>query len=120
MHPWLDLVAFYLSEASADPGDFGVLAQYGVLGIVCAGLIVFARVSYKRETDRSDRLETEVIRLNNLIIDRAIPALTAAAQAAEDATMLLRDLQREREMDRYRRGDGDPPRRKPRPEGDDL
>lgn len=78
--------------------DLGVLAQYGVLGVFAIILLLFARVSYKRETDRSDRLEAEVNRLNTLIVDRVIPALTSAASAAEDATGLLRDVQREREL----------------------
>jgi hypothetical protein len=96
---WYNVVALMLlSDPAADPVNVGILAQYGVLGVVAAGGIVFARVSYKRETDRSDRLESEVTRLNNLIIERAIPALTSAAQAAEDATRLLRAIQRAQEI----------------------
>jgi hypothetical protein len=83
-------------------GDLGVLAQYGVLGVFALLLILFARVSYKRETDRADRLEAEVVRLNNLIIDRVIPALGSATSVVEDATDLLRSMQREREFDRAR------------------
>lgn len=78
--------------------DLGLLAQYGVLGVFALLLIWFAKVSYKRETDRSDRLEAEVIRLNALIVDRVIPALTSATSAVEDATELLRAMQREREL----------------------
>jgi hypothetical protein len=93
---------FWWTQAATDPGaepvDLGILAQYGVLGVFAIVLLLFARISYRRETERADRLEAEVIRLNNLIIDRAVPALTAAAQAAEEATQLLRDLHREREL----------------------
>jgi hypothetical protein len=78
-------------------GDLGVLAQYGVLGVFAVLLIVFAKVSYRRETDRSDRLEQEVVRLNNLIIERVIPALSSATNVVEDATELLRAMQRELE-----------------------
>lgn len=91
---WFDILA----EAATDPVNLGILAQYGVLGLVAGGLFVFAKVSYRRETERADRLEAEVVRLNNLIIERVIPALTSAAQAVEEATALLRDVQREREM----------------------
>lgn len=91
-----------LAEAAADPVNLGILAQYGVLGLVAAGLFVFAKISYKRETERADRLEAEVTRLNNLIINRVIPALTSAAQAVEEATILLRDMQRERELSMMR------------------
>lgn len=90
------------AETPSDPFDLGMLIQYGVLGIAAGALSVFARISYRRETERADRLEAEVVRLNNLIIDRVIPALTSAAQAAEDATSLLRDMQRERELSMIR------------------
>lgn len=96
---WIHVAALFVSEAAADnPLSLGMLAQYGVLGVVSAGLIIFAKGAYKRETDRSDRLEAEVIRLNNMIVDRVIPALTSSANAVEDATELLQGVQREREI----------------------
>lgn len=82
----------------ASGSEFGSLAQYGVLGIFAVLLIVFAKTSYKRETDRSDRLDAEVTRLNSLIVDRVIPALTTAASSVEEATALLREMQRDREI----------------------
>lgn len=101
MHPWYGLAFYFLADAASDPANLGILAQYGLLGFVTTGAIVFGRVSYKRELERADRelaradrLEAEVTRLNNMVIDRAIPALTAAAQAAEHATQLIRDMQR--------------------------
>lgn len=115
MLSWYDTALFLLSEATSAPVNLGVLAQYGVLGIFAIILLLFAKLSYKRETDRSDRLEAEVTRLNNLIIERAIPALTSAAQAAEEATRLLRDMQRAQEMDLLRA----PTHRRPRSGGDD-
>lgn len=102
MLDWYNTALFFLSEAASDPVNFGILAQYGLLGFVAAGAIVFGRVSYKREIERADRLETEVTRLNNLIIERAIPALTSAAQAADNATRLLQNMQRVQEMDMMR------------------
>lgn len=117
MHAWMNVLAFYLGEAASDPINLAVLAQYGVLGLGAGALAIFAKVSYKRETERSDRLEAEVIRLNNLIIDRAIPALTSAANAAEGATELLRDMQREREINMMRNPPGGP--RRQRPGGED-
>lgn len=116
MPAWYETALFFLAEATSDPVNLGILAQYGVLGVVAAGGIVFARVSYRRETDRSDRLEAEVTRLNNLIIERAIPALTSAARAAEEATRLLRDMQRAQEMDLLRTN---PASRRQRVGGDD-
>lgn len=97
-------VALHLLAADpADPLSLGLLAQYGLLGFVAAGAIVFGRVSYKREITRADRLEAEVTRLNNLIIDRALPALTAAASAAEQQTAVVRDMQQELSVLRRRR-----------------
>lgn len=92
----------FMAEASGNPMDFGILAQYGLLGFVAAGAIVFGRVSYKREIDRADRLETEVTRLNNLIIERAIPALTSSAQAVENAINVIQSMQRTQERDQLR------------------
>jgi hypothetical protein len=93
------------ADVAADPVNFDVLAQYGLLGFVAAGAIIFGRVSYRREIDRADRMEAEVTRLNgviierdNMIIDRAIPALTSAAQAVAEATRLLRELQHLNEL----------------------
>lgn len=90
--------AWMLAETSPAGFDVGALAQYGVLGIFAILLIVFAKTSYKRETDRSDRLDAEVTRLNALIVDRVIPALTTAASSVEEATALLREMQRDREI----------------------
>ncbi len=78
--------------------DLTVFAQYGVLGIVAAMLIWFARGAHQRERDRADRMEAENKRLHELILDRVIPALTSATQAAEESTELLRAMQREREL----------------------
>jgi len=86
---------------AADPTgavDLSVFAQYGVLGILTLMLIFFARGAYQRERDRADRLETEVQRLHELILDKVIPALQSASQAAEDSTALLQAMQREREL----------------------
>lgn len=105
----------WLTAESDGVGDLGVLAQYGVLGVFAILLILFAKISYRRETERSDRLEQEVIRLNNLIIERVIPAISSATNIVEDATELLRSMQRERERDLQR--DWDPADRR-RPGGD--
>lgn len=85
---------------AADQGsiDFTVFAQYGVLGIIAAMLIWFAKGAHQRERDRADRMEDENKRLNALILDRVIPALTSATRAAEESAELLNALQREREF----------------------
>lgn len=87
------------AAAGVDAGslDFTVFAQYGVLGIMTAILIWFAKGAHQRERDRADRLEDENKKLNALIIDRVIPALTSATRAAEESAELLHAMQRERE-----------------------
>lgn len=87
-------------HTAADAGavDLTIFAQYGVLGIIAAMLIWFAKGAHQRERDRADRLEGENKRLNELILDRVIPALTSATRAAEESAELLNALHREREL----------------------
>lgn len=85
--------------AQADGGiDLAVLTQYGVLGVIAAMLIWFAKGAHQRERDRADRMEAENKRLNELILDRVIPALTSATRAAEESAELLNAIQRERQL----------------------
>lgn len=80
--------------------DLNVFAQYGLLGAIAAGLIWFAKGAHQRERDRVDALEAENKRLNGIIQDRVIPALTSATRAAEESADLLNAMQREREQHR--------------------
>lgn len=75
------------------------LLQYGVLGIFAVLLIVFAKSLLKREQDRGDSSQNEVTRLNNLIQDKMIPALTSANQAIVQVTALLQGLQYQRDVE---------------------
>ncbi len=88
------------ADVATESGGLDLLTQYGVLGIGLAVLGVFARAAYKREVDRSDRLEAEVFRLHAAIQDRHIPALEAAAHALEDATLALQAIQQRQDVDR--------------------
>jgi len=91
--------------AAAEAGsDLAALTQYGVLGAFAILLVLFARTAYKRETDRSDRLESENTRLNQSIQEKVIPALVEATTALEQAAQLIHDM--ERDLGR-RRGAGD-------------
>lgn len=86
------------------------LLQYGVLGIFAVLLILFVRdlmkkqdtrftEALKREQDRGDALSLENIRLNNLIQERVIPAMTAGTQAIVQMTSLLQSLQYQRDVE---------------------
>lgn len=103
--------------AEAVPPGINDLAKYGPLGLFCLALLwfawwvirndraaaqQFAQEAWKRETERADRLEAEVNRLNGYIQNTAIPAVLAGTTAVTEATMAMRE-------DRYgrRRRDGD-------------
>lgn len=92
--------------AEAGGSGYADLAQYGVLGIVAIGLIIFAKGAHQRERDRADRMEAENKRLNELVLEKVIPALTSATRAAEQSAELLRAVQEERQHIRRPRGGG--------------
>ncbi len=78
--------------------DVTVFAQYGVLGVIAIILIWFAKGAHQRERDRADRLEAEVQRLHELMLERVIPAMTSASKAAEESAALILSMQRDREL----------------------
>lgn len=94
------LAVLLAAEGGSEP-NYAVLGQYGVLGVFAVLLIWFARFMINRETARADRLEQEVLRLNNIIQDKVIPALLSATGAVEQSTEMFRDLQREMRVDGY-------------------
>jgi hypothetical protein len=100
--PLMPVGSVWIQQVLADGAASGTdmvsfFAQYGPLGVITALLIWFARGAYQRERDKVDRLEEDNRRLNDIILDRVIPVLTAATQAAEQSAEQLRMLQRERE-----------------------
>jgi hypothetical protein len=94
------LAALLAAEAGGEP-NYAVLGQYGVLGVFALLLVWFAKFMINRETARADRLEQEVLRLNNIIQDKVIPALLSATGAVEQSTEMFRDLQREMRVEGY-------------------
>ena len=76
--------------------DITVFAQYGVLGVIAALLIWFAKGAHQRERDRADRMEQKYENLNTLLLERMLPAITSATRAVEESTEIIRDMQRER------------------------
>lgn len=98
MRLWPFTLVLPVLAAPAGGIDVSVFFQYGVLGVVSLGLIWFSKGSIQRERDRADRLEADNQRLNDLIRDTVIPAMTSATRAAEESATLLSDLQRERQI----------------------
>jgi hypothetical protein len=105
-------------EAAGDPTSAINLAQYGAIGTLLVAFAAFAFRAWKRETDRSDRLEAEnradrerlegeLRRLHTDIQEKAIPAMLASATALTAVTEIIRDQQRERQYARPPRRDGE-------------
>lgn len=81
--------------STGDPA--AVLLQYGAVGAFVVVLAVFAWRSYKRESERADRLETQLLEANQRIIDRYTEVLTQTRDALVQSNDYLRDLARRRE-----------------------
>lgn len=100
MTPVTALALLLAADGGGGP-DFAVLGQYGVLGVFAVLLVWFAKLMIGRETARADRLEAEVVRLNNTIQEKVIPALLSATGAVEQSTEMFRDLQREMRVEGF-------------------
>jgi hypothetical protein len=89
-----------LAAADELPAGVSGLVQYGAVGIIASlGLAAMWR-AYRRECDRSDRLETKLAEQVTAIQDKVIPALLSATRAVEESTELMRDQQRIARWDR--------------------
>lgn len=73
--------------------------QYGIVGVVAVVLFFVAKRLFDREQARADRLESDVRRLNDLMADQLIPALTKSTEAVLDASQLINDIRRQREIE---------------------
>lgn len=82
------------SVATGDPS--AVLLQYGAIGAFVVVLGVFAWRAYRRESDRADRLETQLLEANQRIIDRFAEVLTQTRDALRESNDYLRDMARRR------------------------
>lgn len=80
---------------TGDPA--GVVLQYGAIGAAAVALAFFAWRAYRREADRSDRLEQQLAEANQRIADRFVEVLTQTRDALVQSNEYLRDLARRRE-----------------------
>ncbi len=83
------------------PTSVGGLVQYGALGIVAGLGLWFMWLAYRRECERTDRLEADNKALNTAIQDKVIPALMSGTSALESGTELMREFQRDRRERRW-------------------
>ena len=82
-----------------DANVVDVFLQYGAIGAILVATLIFAKQSIKREQDRADRQEAEVKRLNDLLVDKTIPALVAATQAIQASQAIVQRLQYMRDIE---------------------
>ena len=96
--------ALLLAATDATLPALPPIAQYGLLGAMfialASGQFLVPRYVLDRERERSDRHELEVQRLNKLIQEQAIPAIVEASKAVQESSLLMRDVQRERDIER--------------------
>lgn len=75
------------------------LAQYGILGIFAGLMVLLVQRLLKREQDRSDKSDAEVVRLNGLFQEKILPLLITATNALEASQAVLKDIQRKQEIE---------------------
>lgn len=87
------------APASQVEGILGVILQYGVLGIAAIILFFVAKKLIEREQARADRLEADVRRLNDLMVDQFVPALTKSNEAVVGAQRVIEEIRRQKEIE---------------------
>lgn len=80
----------------AAAGD--VLVQYGALGAIALLAILAVRgifnrlqATYERERERADRLETELLKINEMVRTEYTATISHASQAIADANRAVAD-----------------------------
>ncbi len=91
-----------------DASVVDIFLQYGAIGAILVATLLFTKTSIKREQDRADRQEAEVKRLNDLLVDKTIPALVAATQAIQASQSLVQRMQYMRDIELEARKKGSP------------
>ena len=86
------------AAGAATPSIEGIFLQYGLIGAVALGLGLYARNSIKQTEDRARRLEEDNRRLDGIMADQMVPALTKAASAVADATAIMAAIQKRDEI----------------------
>lgn len=79
----------WLAADNIDPAS--PLVQYGVLGVLAALLIAFARSAYLREAKRADALDEELRHLNADMRDRLVPLLTDVVRVLAETAAAQRE-----------------------------
>lgn len=87
------MLAAWLATVQADaPGDVAaIFLQYGVLGAFSLIALAFFRTVYRRETERADRAEAQLVELNRDVREKIIPVLTEANRLVAESASIVRD-----------------------------
>lgn len=75
------LALLIAADQTGTPLDPGLYGQWGAAGLFIAALFVVARAVYTDIKGQRDKAESEVARLNALILDRVVPALEKSTEA---------------------------------------
>ncbi len=86
-------------ETAATGSILGIVLQYGILGIAALVLFFVSRRLYEREQARADRLEADVRRLNELMVEQMVPALTRSTEAVANAQRVMDEIRRQKEIE---------------------
>jgi len=90
----------YLAATADNPANLlSPFLQLGVVGVVNIVLFYIARSLIQREQTRADRIEEDNRRINSLMTDQMVPALTKATEAIVDAQRLIEEMKRERDVE---------------------
>lgn len=88
----------WLAAADAPPLTVeGILLSLGLPGVVILGLAIYARGQIKATEERCRRLEDENRRLNQIMAEQMMPALTRATDTTMEATNVLTEISRREE-----------------------
>jgi hypothetical protein len=92
-------VDFADGGSAATDNILGVVLQYGILGVAAIILFLVAKRLFDREQARADRLEADVRRLNDLMVDQMVPALTKSTEAVANAVRILEEIRRQKDIE---------------------
>ncbi len=92
------LLAVAAAADELPAGILGGLINNGPLGVVAAGALWAMWRAYRRECERTDKLDAEIKELNSTIQSQVIPALSTGTEVQRECTELLREHQQRERM----------------------
>jgi len=79
-----------IAAAASGGGDpISIILQYGVLGAFAVLLVLYAKSSIKREQDRTERAEQQIIELNAFVRNELLPKQVEATLLHQQVAEVL-------------------------------